>query len=188
MAGSEGDRQSTMERLRSLSQMISTTQKANPVQAPYAAGTPTLATNQLLEQARQNAEELALNKRQMSLSESAATVPDTKVTMAAVRTAAIGSAQNLWDQHLAELDFGSGQIPDVKESEAWIQKTLPGLKAGIQNQLINYGGTTKDADSLGLDIENFLRSKAGLQITLPDTTNPAMTEAGIRSQLGLPQR
>lgn len=169
-AGSEG-RGSWVDKLQGLVGVIGSTQAANPAYSPFPAGTPTLATNQLIEQARSNAAGETLRQKEYQVSAtktSAPTIPTANTAKYAVRTAAIGTALDEWQTYLGGLGLGEGQNPGTSESEQWINKTLPTFKASIYDEVLKYGGSSEDAESVSLDIENLLRSRAGLPTKTAD--------------------
>lgn len=185
--GIEGNRRSWVDHLQTLAQVIGTTQAQNPVYSPFAPGTPTLGAQQLIESARQNAQALALEQERLNRQGVSASsgIPDTKVMKYSLANAAAQMAEEAWDNYVISQGLKPGEVPsDTLESEKWINSVMPGLKAGIYDQVIRgYGGTTKDAEELSMTIENFLRSRAGLRTKLPDDKDSQMDE--LRQILGL---
>jgi hypothetical protein len=109
------------------------------------------------------------------------TPPNAKALAAGVKMAGLSSALERWTSHLAELGLGPKEIPpNAKESEDWINKTLPGLTGGIYNEVYDMGGTTEDAEGMVLDMENLLRVRAGL--TPKPSKRTAATEAEAFAQ------
>lgn len=166
--GTEG-RGSWVDHLQRLGQVVGQTQAQNPVYSPFPAGTPTLGGNQLIEQARQNAANLALEQAKMNQKVTTPTAPDSKVMRYSLSNASRQIAEEQWNEYLQTKGLQPGQVPpDTQESEQWVNRVMPGLKAGIYDEVVKYGGDTKEAEGMASTIENLLRSRAGLATKPPD--------------------
>jgi hypothetical protein len=173
-SGTEG-RGSWVDKLAQLSRTVGGAQAANPPYMPFRAGTLTGAGNALMETARSNmaAETLAQQQAGEVTRHNVATeglaqqqanapvIPNATTGRFALRSAGIQSLQ-MWQDRLAELGLGPDELPPTSESEEWINATLPGIKAGLYQEAPNLGLSSEDAEAISLDIENLLRTRAGL--------------------------
>lgn len=170
--GTEGGRGSWIEHLQRLNQVVGGIQSQNPVYAPFPEGTPTLGGQQLIESAKQAEAALALQQAEMNRraqEPTQPTIPDPKVMKYSLSNALKAQAEEEWSRYVQGKGLGSGEVPtDTHESEQWINKVMPGLKAGIYDLTLGYGGNTKEAEDMAFSIENYLRARAGLQTRLPN--------------------
>ncbi|HHX27927.1 MAG TPA: hypothetical protein GX716_02835 [Firmicutes bacterium] len=166
--GTEG-RGSWVDHLQRLGQVVSQAQAQNPVYSPFTPGTPTLGGQHLIESSRQHAASLALEQERLNRQQAQPAIPDPKIMKYSLSNALKAQAEEEWAKYMQEKGLGVGEVPpDTHESEQWINKVMPGLKAGIYDLTLGYGGDTKEAEDMAFTIENFLRSRAGLATRLPD--------------------
>lgn len=161
--GAEGERRTTGDHLNALRQAISQHQQANPAYMPFEGGTPTLAGNQLIEQARHNAFQESLSSMQPA-SQPQMEAPNLNAVNYAFGVSLMTQADQAWNEFTHSLGLEPGQVPsNPEESLQWINKTMVPINAFIHGNIYSLGGSNKDAFAHSLNVENFLRSRAGLR-------------------------